>query len=182
MGGNLPGHRFFATEWPPEVARPYLEPMVRNLDALDEHVRRAGAELVVLVLPRWFQYDERECPHDWEMRVDHSRHTVLGPHATVLFDFLAELDGRRPYPILSLLEDFRATDVFPTTYEFDPHWTPAGHRVAADGVTRRLHPFVERLRDAQEPLRAPTAASGRASSATATTEGPTGSPVSNESA
>ena len=147
VGRNLPAHAFFATEQPLARSRPYLEPIATSIRAIDERARALGAELVVLVLPRWFQYDARESPHDWEMRLPDRTHTVLGPHSTAIFDWFAELDRETAFPVHSLLEDFRSSEVFPTTLEADPHWNAAGHRVAAEAVVRRLEPLVrERLR------------------------------------
>ena len=143
VGGSLPYHRFFATEQPLDESRPFLEPMAMNIDLLAEESRRLGAELIVFVLPRWFQYDGRECPSDWEMRDPRSRHTVLGPHGT--FRWFEELGAERGLEVHSLLEDFRTSGVFPTCLEDDPHWNPDGHRIAARGIAERIFPQVARL-------------------------------------
>jgi lysophospholipase L1-like esterase len=145
VGGNLPYHRFFATEQPLSDSRPFLEPIAANIDLIADEARRLGAEFTVFVLPRWFQYDERECPEDWEMDEPRGHHTVLGPYSTVIFDWFAELGASRGYEVFSLLEDFQETDVFPTCLVDDPHWNPDGHRVAADGITARLLPQVRGL-------------------------------------
>jgi len=145
VGGNLPYHRFFATEQPLAESRPFLEPIAANIELIREEARRLGAELVVFVLPRWFQYDERECPEDWEMADPRSRHTVLGPHSTEIFGWFEELAEQRGIEVHSLLEDFRTTEVFPTCLVDDPHWNPDGHAVAARGIVARLLPRVARL-------------------------------------
>ena len=145
VGGTLPYHRFFATERPLDESRPFLEPMAANIDHIAEEARSLGAEFVVFVLPRWFQYDERECPEDWEMDEPRGRHTVMGPHSAVIFTWFEELAAGRDFEVHSLLDDFRETDVFPTCLDADPHWNPDGHAVAARGITERLLPLVERL-------------------------------------
>ena len=37
---------------------------------------------------------------------------------------------------------FRATDAFPTCFDDDPHWNPAGHRVAAEAIADAIGPLV----------------------------------------
>ena len=44
-----------------------------------------------------------------------------------------------------LLEDFLSTDVFPTCFRDDPHWNPAGHRVAAEAIVEKLGPRIRSL-------------------------------------
>lgn len=141
-GGNLPYHRFFATEQPLEESRPFLAPLRANLDGIDAEARQLGAASAVFVFPRWFQYSDRECPRDWEMLASESRHTVLGPYSTEIFRWFDEQAETAEYPIFSLLEVFRSTDVFPTCFEDDPHWNEGGHRVAADAIAERLIPLV----------------------------------------
>lgn len=61
------------------------------------------------------------------------------------FRFFDEVRPSKPYPIYSLLEDFRANTEFPTCFEDDPHWNATGHRVAARALMRYLEPIVGEL-------------------------------------
>ena len=139
---NYPeGGRFFITERPLEETRPWFEPIVDSIAKIEAWCRERGAEFVLVLLPRSYQYDARESPRNHEA----AHYEVLGPHSLAPFQYFDELRGEVDYPVLSLLEDFRETDVFPTCFEDDPHWNVAGHRVAGDAIARKLAPIVERL-------------------------------------
>ena len=43
-----------------------------------------------------------------------------------------------PYPVFSLLPDFESSEEFPLFLGHDPHWNPAGARLAARSVVRLL--------------------------------------------
>jgi hypothetical protein len=86
----------------------------------------------LFVFPRTYQYSNRESPRNWEA----SEYEPLGPHSEEPFRYFDELRRRAPYPIHSLLDDFRKTQVFPTAFDHDPHWNVAGAQVAADALYR----------------------------------------------
>ena len=90
------------------------------------------------VFPRSFQYSDRECPKNWEA----DQYEVLGPHCLEPFRFFEELAPEVDYPIHSLLDAFRETVVFPTCFEADPHWNPAGYRVCAEAMLPTLREVV----------------------------------------
>lgn len=136
--GDPPAERFFAGEWPLERSRPHLTPLVESLEQLDALCAERGWGFAVFVLPRAYQYSDRECPRNWER----DEYTVLGPHALEPFRFFEELAGRVDYPVHSLLGDFRASREFPLYFEHDPHWNEAGHGVAARAIADRLGPLV----------------------------------------
>jgi len=79
---------------------------------------------------RSFQYSDRESPRNWEG----NQYTALGPHVPEPERHFAERYGHGPFPYLSLLPAFKAATVFPTTFENNPHRTPAGTRVAAEAI------------------------------------------------
>lgn len=136
-GGNLPQHRYFHTEQPLEESLPFLRDIEANIASLEQEARGLGASFAVVVLPRWFQTSERECPNDWEMERPESRHTVQGPYSLEIFRHFDEWRERASFPILSLLDDFREADRFPLCFDGDPHWNEAGHHVAAEGIVRQ---------------------------------------------
>jgi len=138
---NMPAKRFFASEAPLGETRPFLQPTAKNLDRIDAWCREHGAHFILVVLPRTYQYSDRECPDNWEAE----EYAVLGPHSLEPFRFFEELEPEVDFPIHSLLETFRATEVFPTAFRDDPHWTPAGSRVAATAITEILSAEIELL-------------------------------------
>lgn len=139
--GGVPPKRFFATESPLAETRPWLMTLARNLDRIDAWCREHGARFVVVVLPRSYQYSDREVPRNHEA----SQYAVLGPYSLEPFRFFDELRPTRAYPIVSLLEDFRANTEFPTCFEDDAHWNALGHRVAARAIARELAPIVDEI-------------------------------------
>ena len=58
----------------------------------------------------------------------------FGPYIHEPFRYFESVRDEVSYPIYSLLDDFRNTDVFPTCFDRDPHWLPAGARVAAEAI------------------------------------------------
>ena len=102
--------------------------------------RERGAEFVVVVLPRSYQYSARECPQNWEKDM----YVTLGPHALEAFRWFDEISPQVDFPIVSLLETFQQNQEFPTCLDDDPHWNATGHKVAAEAVLQALLPLVER--------------------------------------
>jgi lysophospholipase L1-like esterase len=132
--GGLPRQRFFATERPLAETRDRLTPVVENLERLADASRSLGADFVVLLLPRCFQYSAEESPHNREA----TEYTVLGPHSLEPFRFFESIQGKLSFPVVSLLPAFQETTVFPTCLPDDPHWSAAGHRVAAEAIAAFL--------------------------------------------
>jgi lysophospholipase L1-like esterase len=133
---GLPGQRFFVVDRPLEETRPLLEPVVENLERMARAARGMGADFVVLLLPRTFQYSAEESPDNWEA----GSYTVLGPYSREPFRFFESIADRLTFPVLSLLPTFEHTTVFPTSQTDDPHWNADGHRVAAEAIADFLAP------------------------------------------
>ena len=130
---GFPPRRFFITDRPLEATRHYFAYIQESIDEIFRYsTNDLGARFVLFVFPRTYQYSSREATHNWEA----SEYEPLGPHAYEPFRYFDEIRHRRPYPIYSLLDDFRKTDVFPTAFDNDPHWTPAGARTAAEAIYR----------------------------------------------
>ncbi len=132
--GNLPRERFFHSAQPLALSEPFLEPMAQNIDQIAKWCRDHGAEFLVFVLPRYYQYNDQESPHDWETVAFGEQSLRLGPHCQEPFAYFDELQQSRPYSVVPLLEAFESTDVFPTCFDDDPHWNADGHRVAAEAI------------------------------------------------
>jgi hypothetical protein len=136
---DAPSRRFFHSEAPLEETRRHMEPLAENVDRIHAWCTERGAEFVLVVLPRSYQHSTRESPRNKEA----AEYEVLGPYALEPFKYVDELRDRGKYPVWSLLEAFQQTDVFPVCFDHDPHWVPAGHRVAADALIPMLEPVIE---------------------------------------
>jgi len=139
--GGMPDKRFFATESPLDETREWMLSLVENCDRIAAWCSEHGARFALVILPRSYQYSATESPRNNEA----DQYEILGPHSLEPFRFFDEVRPTKPYPIYSLLEDFRANTEFPTCFEDDPHWNATGHRVAARAITRHLEPVVEDL-------------------------------------
>lgn len=131
---GLPGDRFFACKQPFARSREDLLPLVENLRDIATWCRVRDVRFTAVFLPRGFQYSDEESPQSWER----GQYDALGPYATAPFDLVPELRESEAFPVFSLLSDFQNTSVFPTCFEDDPHWTPAGADVAARALAARL--------------------------------------------
>lgn len=126
----FPARRFFATDAPLAATEPRLAPLRRNLLAIARFVEEElGARFVLVVLPRAFQYEPRETPHNWEAG-------EYGSHPLEPLLWAETLAAEVDFPVISLLSDFQETPVFPTTFADDPHWNADGIRVAAEAIWR----------------------------------------------
>lgn len=135
---GAPARRFFHSEAPYAETRRHMQPLVDNVGKLHAWCAARGAEFVLVALPRSYQHSAREAPSNWEG----DEYEVLGPFALEPFKLFDELRERGEYPVWSLLEAFRTTEVFPVCFEHDPHWNPAGHQVAAEALAPRLIELV----------------------------------------
>lgn len=128
---RMPKDRFFCVNQPLVETRRDLLPAWNSLEEINRFSRdELNADFHVIVLPRNFQYSDRESPSSWE-RGDYE---ILGPSVLDPFRFFDQQAGEALFRVHSLLPAFQKTDVFPTCYSADPHWTPAGTQVAADAV------------------------------------------------
>ena len=111
---------------------------MRSVGLIRDYADQSGAEFVLFVFPRHFQYDRREAPNSWER----AEYDLEGPHNLEPFRFFDEQRDQVDYPIHTLLEAFRATEVFPTCFDDDPHWNDSGATVAAEAISAALAGFL----------------------------------------
>lgn len=137
-GVRVPARPYFMTLAPLDRTRPYTRALMGNVQKIRDYARAHAAAFVLFVFPRYFQYDAREAPHNWER----GQYDLDGAYNLEPFRFFAEQQERVDYPIYSLLETFRETEVFPTCFENDPHWNEAGAAVAAEAIAERLAPWI----------------------------------------
>jgi len=133
-----PVDRYFFVDKPLEESRAHLHPLVTNIGRIHTWCEERGADFALVVLPRSFQHSDKECPNNWEA----DEYEVLGPYSLEIFRFFDELRSEVQYPIISLLQTFQRTKEFPVCFDDDPHWTPAGHRVAAEALVNVLSSYL----------------------------------------
>jgi len=125
---RLPPERFFCVRHPLEESLQDMIPTWESLLAMDSFCRiNLHADFRLLIFPRGFQYSRFESPDNWEA----AEYTPLGQYALEPFRFFREMEAQSSIKIHSLLPAFRQTTVYPTCFQGDPHWTPAGAGVAA---------------------------------------------------
>jgi len=136
---NIPKQYYFITEQPLEESRSFMQPTVGHIEKIKDQAAELGAGFALFVLPRAYQYSDRECPDSW----DKHAFTVLGPYALEPFRFFAELKDKVDYPIHSLLPAFQETDLYPTCFKNDPHWNEDGAGVAAEAIADALEEMIK---------------------------------------
>jgi lysophospholipase L1-like esterase len=137
---GTPTQAFFITEAPLEETRPWFQPLVDNVEKIHAWCRARGADFVLVIMPRAYQYTDRESPDNWERH----QYTTLGPYCKEPFRYFDELRPKVDYPIVSLFDDFASATEFPLCFPNDPHWNAAGHKVAARAFVRILDPLIAR--------------------------------------
>lgn len=128
--GDVP--QLFAMLQSLEESQKDMELSWRTILRTHEFARSIGANYMLLVLPRWQQYNRDECPRCPRDPVDKS------PFVGEPLRFFRERAATAPFPIVIPDEDFRASGVFPTTFDDDFHYNEAGHAVVAGAVARAL--------------------------------------------
>lgn len=134
VGGRVEKDRFFVLRHPLELTRPYFEATLSHVEALAGDVEAAGSSFQLVVMPRYFHWNDAECPRNWEG----FRYKVDEPFENEYLRFFDEAATREPFPIWGLVAEFRAWRGGPLVFEQDPHWNEAGHLLAARAVAARL--------------------------------------------
>lgn len=120
---------YFLFHQPYEKSLPFFDNTYDILNQMNFYVtRELAAKFIVFVPPRHWQYTDKESLLSWE------RHNYIPLGEYVLNNYLYWDDKSKTasFPIISLLDDFKSTGVFPTTFEKDSHWNPDGARLAAE--------------------------------------------------
>ncbi len=133
---GVPADRFFVTSRSLERTRPEIERgVMKNLERLHAYAAsQLGVPMALIVYPRAYQYSAVESPNNWER----SRYERLGPFVREPFRYFDEVAATLPYLVESLLPAFESAREHPLFFDDDPHWTPAGARLAAEAVERFL--------------------------------------------
>ena len=135
----------------PETIHPYLNDLMplyqprkksqrlfentwNNLAKLDQAADELGARFILFVIPRYLQYNPAECPRD----PARGTYPDTDLYLQEPFVYLEEKAETAPFPVHSLLTDFRDSGQFPTVFERDMHWNETGHRIGARAMTRAI--------------------------------------------
>ena len=128
---GFPVRRFFITDKPLSDTQPSISYIRENIEKINEYSKKElGAKFMLLVLPRSYQYSDKESPNNWEK----SEYQVLGPFAHEPFKYFEQIKNDVDYPIYSLLPDFQNSTIFPTVFDDDPHWNETGNHIAVDAI------------------------------------------------
>lgn len=132
---GVPSDRYFVTNQPLEESARHLETTLEALEQIRDHsVETLEADFALFLFPRSFQYSTTESPDNWEQGL----YEPLGPYVLEPFRFFEEQADRLPYPVFSLLDAFRETEISPHCFRADPHWNPAGAGIAAREISKML--------------------------------------------
>ncbi len=132
-------NRFFILRHPLTKTLPFFERSWSYIEDVSRDVQEVGADFVLVVMPRYFHWDDSECPENWEK----DRYGVDEPFEDAFLEFFDQkiAAGRPGIPIWSLLEPFREAGGGPEVslvFDHDPHWNSAGHRVAGEALAAEL--------------------------------------------
>ena len=134
IGGTIETNRWFILRHPLELTRPFFETTLSYIRQMARDAEAAGSDFLLVVTPRYFQWNDQECPDDWSL----DQRGRDEPHEMAYFDFFDEAAGRESFPILSLLPAFQATDRFPLVLRNDAHWNPDGNLFVAETLADEI--------------------------------------------
>jgi hypothetical protein len=123
-----------------EDAQARMRALAGLLDALNALCRDRGARFGVVLMPSVHQYDPRSGERPMARlyaALDHPVREEWKRETTGLQRELSAWAGRAGVPFLDLVPVFRAAvgaAEQPLNYAIDPHWTPAGHALAAEAI------------------------------------------------
>jgi hypothetical protein len=122
---------YFLFHQPYEKSVPFFDNTYEILRDMNQFVtEELHAKFIVFISPRHWQYTDKESPLSWERH----NYTPMGKYVLNNFIYFESKQKTAPFTIVPLLEDFKHTDVFPTTFEKDSHWNPAGAKFAAETI------------------------------------------------
>lgn len=122
---------YFAATQPLEQTRVQFDELYDSLNQVYDYCQNElQVPLLVVIPPRHWQYTDKESPHTWEK----GSFEALGPYVLENYRYFDEKRPVTPYALISLLDDFKNSGVYPTTFDNDSHWNQHGARVAAEAI------------------------------------------------
>ena len=132
---GFPTDRFFITSQDLSKTEHWFSYLRKNIENIKKYsTEKLNAKFILIILPRSYQYSDRECPNNWEK----NSYTTLGRYVYEPFKYFDKIREDVDYPIYSMLANFKNTEVFPTCFDHDPHWNEDGNRVAAEAIYQLL--------------------------------------------
>jgi len=129
--GYVGNGRYFAATQPLEDTRVQFDELYDSLNQVYDYCHNElHVPLLVIIPPRHWQYTDKESPNTWES----GAFDALGPYVLENYRYFDEKRPATPYPLISLLDDFKNSGVFPTTFDKDSHWNQHGAKLAAEAV------------------------------------------------
>jgi hypothetical protein len=128
VDGEEQRDHFFVMRHPLDKTRPFFEATVAQVDALAARARAAGGAFALVIGPRHVHWDARESP-------DNPEAPRYGADPTWHAEYLRFFDEVAPslgYPVVQLVESFRASQTRPLVFDHDPHWNADGHALVAE--------------------------------------------------
>ena len=156
VGEVVEKNRFFILRHPLDATRSYFDRTWGNVEAVARDVEAEGSAFAFVVMPRFFHWDDEECPQNWEA----DRYGADEPFENVFLEYFDEKLGvGGTFPIFSLLGaflDHQEVSTEPAVFDHDPHWNEVGHKIAGEALAGWLI-------DEGWPAQAPTFAGSRGS-------------------
>lgn len=132
---GVPRKRYFIVEQPLEQTRYGFDFLKSHVDQTYEYAKdELSARYLMVVIPRYFQYRPEESPDDWEAK--DGEYSTPGPYSLEPFKYFDEMKAKVPYPVYSLLPDFRDSKITPTVFHNDAHPNKDGAHLAAEAIFR----------------------------------------------
>lgn len=126
---------YFVAMEPMEVNRHLFDTVYDSLNQIHTYCRdELHVPFVAFIPPRHWQYTDKESPLTWEK----GSFEAKGPYALENYRYFDEKRPATGYPLVSLLDDFKSSTVYPTTFEKDSHWNKQGARLAASSMFNHL--------------------------------------------
>lgn len=126
VGGTIETNRFFILRHPLAETLPFFEASYEHIRRTAEAAREAGSEFLVVVIPRYHHWNDRECPNNWEGK----NYRVDEPYEFEYLRFFDQMAESSPFEIFSLLPTFQQSKEFPLVFNNDPHWNRKGQELA----------------------------------------------------
>ena len=131
---GYPGRRFFISDRPLSKSKKFFQETKKNINDIYQFTKnKLNARFALFVFPRAYQYSKGSTPNNWEKK----EYEEMGEFSLEPFKYFENLkQSQNHYPIFSLLTNFENSEVFPTTFDDDPHWNESGNEIAAEAIHR----------------------------------------------
>ena len=140
----LPLKRYFPLWQPLKDSEPYLNFTWDAILRANLFAGELGARYVLFVIPRYQHYNRSESPRDKDRSlIPATNEFIFEP-----LKYFEEKANSVPFPIHSLLEEFKKARPVATTFADNFHWNAAGTRIASNAVYEFLEQdgFLDRAK------------------------------------